>query len=63
MRIHSFDVECEVCGGPGVGTIRTAAAAWDPRSRVSHVDPRDCAHYLEQKKRDLDKREAALSKE
>lgn len=40
-----------------MGTIRTAAAAWDRRSEVRHTDPRVCAGYLDRQRRELERRE------
>ncbi len=63
MRIHSFPLVCDVCGGEGVGTIRTAGAAWEPGSEIRHNNPAVCAAHLARRKRDLDRREAVLSSE
>jgi hypothetical protein len=54
MRIHTFTLTCDVCGGEGTGTIQTAGAAWDARNTVSHHDPRVCRAILDAKRREFD---------
>lgn len=61
MNPYQFDVTCDVCGGPAVGTFQTATAAWSTDSFIQHRDPRVCADYLAQRKRELDRREAELN--
>lgn len=58
MKPYVFDVCCDVCGGPAVATPQVAAAQYF--GPVVHSDPAVCAVYLEQKKRDLERREKAL---
>lgn len=60
MNPYTFPVTCDICGGEGVGNVRTAAAAWDARSEIRHTDPAVCAMYLERRKRELDEREKNL---
>lgn len=54
MRIHTFPVTCDICGGDGMGTIQTAAAQWDTRCEVRHTDPAVCAVVLREECRKLD---------
>ena len=63
MNPYVFEVYCDVCGGPGVATPRTAAAQWIVGNVIRHTDPRVCADYLKKKKRELDKRETELKKQ
>lgn len=51
MNPYQYPADCDLCGGPGVGTIQTAAAAWVQGGFVSHRDPRVCRDYLDQKER------------
>lgn len=44
MNAFPYDVECDVCGGPGVASSRTAAAQWF--GEIRHTDPAVCAEYL-----------------
>lgn len=46
MSLRNWTVNCDVCGGEGFGTLRTAAAEWDPDARVFHTDPRICRDNL-----------------
>lgn len=55
MNPYQFPVTCDVCGGEGVGTSRTNAAAWDARSTIVHTNPADCRYYLDKKRRELEK--------
>lgn len=57
MNPYVYTATCDICGGPGGATPRTAAAAWDAYSTISHRDPRVCRDYLERLKREI--REAA----
>ena len=59
---YQFDVTCDICGGLGVGTINTAAAAWDTDAEVRHINPNDCRQYLKQRAQELEKRESNASK-
>jgi hypothetical protein len=54
MRIHTFELICDVCGGPGMGTIQTAGAAWVRGNTITHSDPRICRDYLDRKRRELE---------
>ena len=54
MNPYQFKVTCDVCGGEGVGTIRTSAAAWDARSTIAHTDPRVCRDELARRRREID---------
>lgn len=54
MKIHTFPLTCDVCGGDGHGTIQTAGAAWDRRSTIVHTDPRVCRDYLDRERRRLE---------
>jgi len=60
MKQPMFDVTCEICGGTGLGTIKTAAAAWDSNQRVSHSDPDVCRMNLARRAKQLDERENKL---
>lgn len=51
---YIFPSSCAVCGGDGMATIYSA---WGGR----HVDPRVCASVLDRRRRELEKREAALA--
>lgn len=51
MNPYQYPADCDLCGGTGVGTVQTAAAAWLSGSFVSHRDPRVCRDYLDQKER------------
>lgn len=62
MKIYTQKATCDVCGCEGDATPRAAASQWLKDSFISHSDPRVCADNLKQKKRELDEREAALSK-
>ena len=42
---------CDICGGEGVGTFRTASAAWDARATIAHRDPRTCEEEIRYRKR------------
>lgn len=59
MNPYVFTVTCDVCGGEGAATPRTAAYAWDAYSTISHADPRVCRDVLNSKRRELEK--AALA--
>lgn len=63
MKIYTMTATCDVCGGEGAATPKTAAANWMVGSFTSHSDPRVCADNLKRKKRELDEREAALAKQ
>lgn len=52
MNCFPFEVECDVCGGPGVASSRVAAAQWF--GEIRHSDPAICADYLRQQRRKLD---------
>lgn len=54
MRIYTFPVMCDVCGGDGVGTIQTAGTAWDARNTIRHRDPAVCADVLRAERRRLE---------
>lgn len=58
MNPYQFEVTCDVCGEPGMGTHRTMAAEWI--TGVRHSDPGVCASNLTRRKANLDRREAAL---
>lgn len=62
MKIFTISGTCEVCGGKGVGTPQTAAASYKVGYSVRHSDPSVCAENLKQKRIELEKREALLSK-
>lgn len=51
MNPYKFPVTCDRCGGDGVGTIRTAGAAWDANSYITHRDRRICDEILAETKR------------
>jgi hypothetical protein len=57
---HQIECVCDVCGGPGMSTLETSAASW-LGGETRHTDPRVCATYLAQRKRQLDEREKALT--
>lgn len=62
MNPFQFEVTCEVCGEPGMGTIRCLSAGWmADGSQVRHVDPGVCAANLERKRVALERREAELT--
>lgn len=61
MNIHQFPGVCDICGGEGMGTIRTAGAMWDRNSEVRHNDPRICASNLARRARELDQREKDMA--
>jgi hypothetical protein len=50
MNIWAFPVTCDRCGGEGVGSVKTAAAEWDPDMRLLHTDRRICDANLREKK-------------
>lgn len=62
MNIYQFPTTCDVCGGNGKGTIRTATASWDPYNEVRHKNPRVCADNLAQRASELDQKEHKLNK-
>jgi hypothetical protein len=51
MNPYQFEVVCDLCGESGVGTQRTAAAAWMANSRIYHTDPQVCDENLKAKAR------------
>jgi hypothetical protein len=55
MKDYEFPVTCDVCGGEGVGSIQTAAAAWQTRYRIVHNDPDVCRYNLERMREKLEK--------
>lgn len=62
MNPYQFEVTCDICGGTGMGTIRTSAAAWDRNRRVVHQDPDICRYYLDKQKKELDKARTIIEK-
>lgn len=56
--MYLMDVECSVCGGPGVGTIKAAAAMWT--GSCVHSDPDTCRYYLAAERDRLARERAAL---
>ena len=46
MNPYTEHVTCDICGGPGVGTPKTATAAWIVGNEIRHTDPETCAYYL-----------------
>jgi len=54
MKIFTQECKCCVCGGPAL------APAYDTSWYVSHIDPRVCAMYLEERRRKLEEREKVL---
>jgi len=58
MNPFQYPVTCDVCGGEGVGTVRTAGAAWMEGSFISHTDPRVCAENLRLKRLEREKRKS-----
>lgn len=60
MNCFPFDVECDVCGGPGVASSRVAAAQW--LGEIRHSDPAVCAEYLRRKRLELDALRADVEK-
>ena len=60
MNPYNMECTCEVCGEGGMGTIRTAAAMWDPNQRVAHSDPDICRRNLERKAKRLAKKEKEI---
>jgi len=55
MKQPTFKVTCSICGGEGLGTLKTSAALWDSNSRVVHSNPDDCRRVLERKAKLLEK--------
>lgn len=55
MNPFTFAVVCDICGEDGVGTIQTAAAAYDARSEIAHTDSRICRDNLERQRHALKK--------
>lgn len=55
MNIYQFPVTCDICGGEGMGTYRTAGAAWDTRSTITHIDPRVCRDNLDRERRRVER--------
>ncbi len=49
MKIPTVPCSCSICGGPGVTSIRNAAATWNASAIFTHRDPRICQDYLAQK--------------
>ncbi len=62
MNPYIVEACCDICGGPGVSTMCTAADRW-LGSEIRHTDPAVCAEYLKRRKRELDKKEASLRSE
>jgi hypothetical protein len=46
MNPFQYECTCDVCGGTGLGTARTAAAGWLTGSVITHRDPRVCIANL-----------------
>ncbi len=59
MSAESIHVTCGVCGGEGMGTIRTASAEWTAPESVVHSDPAVCRDELARQRRELERRLAA----
>lgn len=59
MNPYQDRVICSLCGGPGVALAGTGHKVWFG-AEFFHKDPRDCKYYLEEKTRELEKREKAL---
>jgi hypothetical protein len=55
MNPYVWETTCDICGGPGVATPRTAAAQWVRGNRVMHSDPDDCRYYLDKQREELEK--------
>ena len=52
MKKLMFPVTCDVCGGDGVGTLKTHLANWSLRPGViSHDDPSVCIENLRTKEK------------
>lgn len=60
MNPFIYTHTCEVCGEPGVATPSTNDAAWRG-GRIMHSNPAVCADVLDRRRRDLEKREAAVA--
>jgi hypothetical protein len=54
MNPYQFPVTCEVCGGEGMGTFRTAGAAWRRGSFITHNNPAVCRDNLDRERRKME---------
>ena len=50
MCPYTEDVLCDLCGGPGVATVRGATSRWFG-GRLYHKDPSVCDYYLQRERR------------
>lgn len=49
MNPFIYPVVCDVCGGEGVGSAKTAAAMWSHGHIVTHDNPAVCIENLQHK--------------
>ena len=57
---YAYPVTCDVCGGGGMGTLKTSAAGWDPTRRIRHIDPTICAENLRRQRLALERDRAEV---
>jgi len=55
-----FEVTCDICGGTGLGSIRTTGASWDTNKQIVHNNPEVCRDVLARKAEALNKKEKEL---
>jgi len=53
-----FSTTCSICGGSGVGTIKTSVAEWDSSQIVAHINPSVCRKVLAQREQKIKRAEA-----
>jgi hypothetical protein len=51
MRVHVWPLNCDVCGGEGMGTADTNRAAWSAYGTVVHSNPEVCRVVIEDERR------------
>ena len=50
MKQPTFEMQCDVCGGGGLGTIEELGAQWNADISVVHSDPNTCRYHLSKQK-------------
>ena len=61
MNPYVYETCCDVCGGPAVCTPQRLGANWNPCVMLVHADPSVCRHYIQERERELARREVALN--
>lgn len=49
---YQFETVCDLCGGPGMGTLAAAAQEWIAGADIYHVNTAVCRYYLDKKERE-----------